>query len=144
MIKKLPLHTKILIGMAMGLAFGMLCIQFPSLSGFTIDYIKPIGSIFIRGLKMIAVPLVLASLIIGVSNIGDISKLTRMGGKTLLIFIVTTIISISIGLSIVAVVKPGSKLPEETRSNLMELYDSNAEGKIDYAEAVKSRGPLQH
>lgn len=143
MIKKLPLHTKILLGMALGLGFGMLCIQFPSMSGFTIDYIKPIGTIFIRGLKMIAVPLVLASLIIGVANIGDISKLTRMGGKTLLIFIVTTVISITIGLSIVAIVKPGHKLPEETRTNLMELYNSNAEGKIDFAEQVKSRGPLQ-
>ncbi|WP_420576320.1 dicarboxylate/amino acid:cation symporter [Ekhidna sp.] len=143
MIKRLPLHTKILIGMALGLGFGMMCIQFPSLSQFTIDYIKPIGTIFIRGLKMIAVPLVLASLIIGVANIGDISKLTRMGGKTLLIFIVTTVISISIGLSIVAIVKPGHKLPEETRTNLMELYNSNASGKIDFAEQVKTRGPLQ-
>ena len=143
MIKRLPLHTKILIGMTLGLVFGMICIQFPGLSGFTIDYIKPIGTIFIRGLKMIAVPLVLASLIIGVANIGDISKLTRMGGKTLLIFIVTTVISITIGLSIVAIVKPGHKLPEETRTNLMELYNTNAAGKIDFAEQVKSRGPLQ-
>ncbi len=142
-MKKLPLHTKILIGMTLGLLFGMVCIQFPSLSGFTIDFIKPVGTIFIRGLKMIAVPLVLASLIIGVANIGDISKLTRMGGKTLLIFILTTVISISIGLAIVAVVKPGHKLPEETRSNLMSLYNSNVEGKIDFAEQVKSRGPLQ-
>lgn len=92
---------------------------------------------------MIAVPLVLASLIIGVANIGDISKLTRMGGKTLLIFVVTTVISISIGLAIVAIVKPGHKLPEETRSNLMSLYNENAEGKISFAEQVKSRGPLQ-
>lgn len=143
MIKKLPLHTKILIGMTLGLIFGMICLQFPGLSGFTIDFIKPIGTIFIRGLKMIAVPLVLASLIIGVANIGDISKLTRMGGKTLLIFVVTTVISISIGLSIVAIVKPGHKLPEETRTSLMELYNDNASGKIDYAEQVKSRGPLQ-
>ncbi|MEQ9232149.1 MAG: dicarboxylate/amino acid:cation symporter [Cyclobacteriaceae bacterium] len=142
-MKKLPLHTKILIGMTLGLLFGMVCIQLPALSGFTIDFIKPVGTIFIRGLKMIAVPLVLASLIIGVANIGDISKLTRMGGKTLLIFVVTTVISISIGLAIVAIVKPGHKLPEETRSNLMSLYNENAEGKISFAEQVKSRGPLQ-
>ncbi len=129
--------------MALGLVFGMICIQIPSLSGFTINYIKPIGTIFIRGLKMIAVPLVLASLIIGVANIGDISKLTRMGGKTLLIFIATTVVSITIGLSIVAIIKPGHKLPEATRTSLMELYNSNAEGKIDFAEQVKSRGPLQ-
>ena len=142
-MKKLPLHTKILIGMALGLIFGMVGIQSEYLSGFTIDFIKPIGTIFIRSLKMVAVPLVLASLIIGVANIGDISKLSRMGGKTLAIFIVTTVISITIGLSLVAVLKPGHKLPEETRQNLMALYDANAESKISVAEQVKTRGPLQ-
>jgi proton glutamate symport protein len=142
-MKKLALHTQILIGMALGLVFGMICLQFPALGSFVIDFVKPIGTIFIRGLKMVAVPLVLASLIIGVANIGDISKLSRMGGKTLAIFIVTTVISISIGLSIVAVVKPGEKLPEETRSNLMSLYDDNIQGKLSYAEQVQQRGPLQ-
>ena len=142
-MKKLPLHTKILIGMVLGLIFGLICLQFPLLATFTIDFIKPIGTIFIRGLKMVAVPLVLASLIIGVANIGDISKLSRMGGKTLMIFIVTTVISITIGLSIVAVLKPGEKLPTSTRENLISLYDNNAQGKISYAEEVQQRGPLQ-
>ncbi len=142
-MKKLALHTKILIGMALGLAFGMIAIQFTGLSTFTIDFIKPIGTIFIRSLKMVAVPLVLASLIIGVANIGDISKLSRMGGKTLMIFIITTVISISLGLSLVAVLKPGHKLPQETRENLMALYDANAERQISVAQTVKTRGPLQ-
>jgi proton glutamate symport protein len=142
-MKKLPLHTKILIGMTLGLIFGLICLQFPALASFTLDFIKPVGTIFIRGLKMVAVPLVLASLIIGVANIGDISKLSRMGGKTLMIFIVTTVISITIGLSIVAVMKPGEKLPVSTRENLISLYDSNAQGKISYAEEVQQRGPLQ-
>ncbi len=142
-MKKLPLHTKILIGMVMGLALGLIAIQFEGLSSFTLDYIKPFGTIFIRALKMVAVPLVLASLIIGVANIGDISKLSRMGGKTLAIFIITTIISITIGLSLVAVIKPGHKLPEDTRQKLMTLYDANAESKINVATEVKTRGPLQ-
>ncbi|MFT4737042.1 MAG: proton glutamate symport protein [Paraglaciecola sp.] len=142
-MKKFALHTKILLGMILGLAFGMICIQIPALSSFTIDFVKPIGTIFIRGLKMVAVPLVLASLIIGVANIGDISKLSRMGGKTLAIFIVTTVISITIGLGIVAIIKPGEKLPEATRTNLISLYDENAQGKISFAEEVKNRGPLQ-
>ena len=72
-MKKLALHTKILIGMTLGLVFGMVALEYPGLSSFTLDYIKPIGTIFIRSLKMVAVPLVLASLIIGVANIGDIS-----------------------------------------------------------------------
>jgi proton glutamate symport protein len=140
---KLALHTKILIGMTLGLIFGIVAIKFPALSGFSLDYIKPFGTIFIRALKMVAVPLVLASLIIGVANIGDISKLSRMGGKTLGIFIVTTIISITIGLSLVAIIKPGHKLPEETRQNLMGLYNENAGSKISDAAAVKTQGPLQ-
>ena len=142
-MKKLPLHTKILLGMALGLLFGMLAIQYSGLAGFTIDYIKPFGTIFIRALKMVAVPLVLASLIIGVANIGDISKLSRMGGKTLGIFMATTVISITIGLVLVAVLKPGHKLPEETRQNLMGLYNENAGSKISVAAEVKTRGPLQ-
>jgi Na+/H+-dicarboxylate symporter len=142
-MRKLPLHTKILIGMTLGLIFGMVAIQSESISSFTIDFIKPFGTIFIRALKMVAVPLVLASLIIGVANIGDISKLSRMGGKTLGIFVITTIISISIGLTLVAIVKPGYKLPAETRQNLMSLYDDNAASKIDVAAEVKTQGPLQ-
>ena len=129
--------------MTLGLIFGMICIQFEGLSSFTIDFIKPVGTIFIRSLKMVAVPLVLASLIVGVANIGDVSKLSRMGGKTLGIFVVTTIISIVIGLTLVAVLKPGHKLPEETRQNLMALYDANASDKIATAEQVKKRAPLQ-
>lgn len=142
-MKKLALHTKILIGMLLGLVFGMLAIQFAGLASFTLDFIKPIGTIFIRSLKMVAVPLVLASLVIGVANIGDVSKLSRMGGKTLAIFIITTIISITIGLTLVAIIKPGHKLPEETRKNLMGLYNENAGSKISVAEEVKTRGPLQ-
>ena len=141
-MKSLPLHTKILIGMTLGLVFGLIGMQSEWLAGFTIDFIKPIGTIFIRSLKMIAVPLVLASLIIGVANIGDISKLSRMGGKTLAIFVVTTVISITIGLGLVAIFKPGHKLSESTRMDLMAEFDANAEGKISFAEQVQSRGPL--
>lgn len=142
-MKKLPLHTKILLGMTLGLVFGMIAIQFQGLAGFTIDFIKPFGTIFIRSLKMVAVPLVLASLIIGVANIGDISKLSRMGGKTLGIFVITTVISITLGLATVEILKPGEKLPEDTRQNLMSMYDANAGSKIDVASEVKNRGPLQ-
>ncbi|MFY0685916.1 MAG: dicarboxylate/amino acid:cation symporter [Cyclobacteriaceae bacterium] len=142
-MKKLALHTQILIGMVLGLIVGLICLQSTFLSQFVVDFIKPVGAIFIRALKMVAVPLVLASLIIGVANMGDISKLSRMGGKTLLIFVVTTVISITIGLSLVAIAKPGHKLPESTRTNLMELYDQNVEGQVSKAGDFKTRGPLQ-
>ena len=129
--------------MALGLILGVVAIRFPGLAAFTIDYIKPFGTIFIRALKMVAVPLVLASLIIGVANIGDIAKLSRMGGKTLAIFIITTVISITIGLSLVALLKPGETLTANTRQALMAQYDENAGGKITVAAKVKQRGPLQ-
>lgn len=142
-MKKLALHTQILIGMALGLILGIICIYSPGLSSFVVDFIKPIGTIFIRSLKMIAMPLVLASLIIGVANIGDISKLSRMGGKTVAIFVITTVISITIGLSLVAIMRPGDSLSEETRMELMSEFDANAESQINVASQLKPKGPLE-
>lgn len=143
MMKKIPLHTKIVIGLILGLAYGMISIQFGWPEDFTVNYIKPIGTIFVKSLKMIAVPLVLASLIIGVANIGDISKLSRMGGKTLGIFLLTTIVATTIGLVLVNTVKPGKKLPVETRENLMALYNTSASDKVSVAEQLQSSTPLK-
>lgn len=142
-MKKLPLHTKILIGLVLGLAFGIASIQLGWSSEFTVNYIKPIGTIFVKSLKMIAVPLILASLIIGVANIGDISKLSRMGGKTLMIFLLTTVISTTVGLLLVNIFKPGNSLPQETRENLMSLYNATAADKASVAAEIKSGTPLQ-
>ncbi|MEM8894684.1 MAG: cation:dicarboxylase symporter family transporter, partial [Bacteroidota bacterium] len=134
---------KILIGMTLGLILGIVSLSNPTLSGLVIDFIKPIGSIFIRGLKMIAMPLVLASLIIGVANIGDISKLSRMGGKTVGIFVLTTVISITLGLALVGIMKPGERLSAETRTELMSEFDDNAGKQISVAEKLKPKGPLE-
>ncbi|MFO7033255.1 dicarboxylate/amino acid:cation symporter, partial [Limnospira fusiformis CCALA 023] len=101
MLKKIPLHTQIIIGLVLGLIFGLVVIQFGFSPDFTVKYIKPAGTIFINALKMIAVPLVLASLIVGVANLGDISKLSRIGGKTILAYLLTTVIAITIGLLMV-------------------------------------------
>lgn len=142
-MKKLPLHTQIILGLVLGLVYGLICIQLGWSSDFTVNWIKPIGTIFVKSLKMIAVPLVLASLIIGVANIGDVSKLSRMGGKTLLIFLLTTVISVTIGLVLVNTLKPGKQLPVETRENLMALYSSKAEGSASVAAKLKNETPLQ-
>ena len=109
----------------------------------TLDYIKPIGTIFINGLKMIAMPLVLASLIIGVSNLGDISKLSRIGGRTLFLFLITTVISISIGLGLVNLFQPGAALPDSTRENLMALYEGDAGKRAESAAQLQDQSPLQ-
>jgi proton glutamate symport protein len=87
--------------------------------------------------------LVFASLVIGVANLGDISKLSRIGGKTIFAYLITTIIAITIGLLLVNIIKPGDSLPQETRDSLMALYDDAVGTKAEKAAEVRSQGPLQ-
>jgi proton glutamate symport protein len=142
-LKKIPLHTKIIIGLVLGLAFGLIAIYTGIPSSLTIDFIKPIGTVFINSLKMIAVPLVLSSLIVGVSNLGDVSKLSRIGGKTIAIYLSTTVIAVSVGLGLVNIFQPGTSLPTETRENLMQLYQGDAGSKAGIAEEIQEQSPLQ-
>ncbi|MGY3793010.1 dicarboxylate/amino acid:cation symporter [uncultured Aquimarina sp.] len=142
-MKKLALHWQILLGMIAGVLFGFLMTQFSWGKGFTADWIKPFGTIFINSLKLIAVPLILASLIKGVSDLKDISKLSKMGGRTIITYIITTVIAVSIGLIVVNIVKPGAAITEETRSELIASYKGAADSKIADAEKQKNAGPLQ-
>lgn len=141
-MKNLALHWKIIIGMVLGVIFGALAIQL-GLKEFTLDWIKPFGTIFINLLKLIALPLIVASLIKGVSDLKDISKLSKMGGRTIGIYLLTTVTAISLGLLIVNIVNPGKKINEETRVQMMETFGGDAAGKIAAAEAQKGAGPLQ-
>ena len=142
-MKKLALHWQILIGMFAGILFGLLMTQFEWGDTFIRDWIKPFGSIFINVLKLIAVPLILASLIKGVSDLKDISKLSKMGGRTIGTYILTTIFAVSIGLLVVNIVKPGTAISEETRQELIASYEGDASGKIADAQKQKEAGPLQ-
>ena len=92
---------------------------------------------------MVAMPLILASLIVGVSNLGDISKLSRMGGKTIGIYLVTTVIATTIGLIIVNTIKPGKIITEDTRVELMNMFEQDAVQKTGTAKKIKDEGPLQ-
>ena len=141
--KKIPLHTKILLGLVIGLLFGLLCIFTGIPNTIVIDYIKPFGTIFVNALKMVAMPLILASLIVGVSNLGDISKLSRMGGKTIGIYLVTTVIATTIGLLIVNTIEPGKIITEDTRVELMKMFEQDAVQKTGAAKKIKDEGPLQ-
>ena len=109
-MKKLALHWKILIGMALGVLFGLLLSFVPQGSYFISNYIKPFGTIFINLLKLIAVPLILASLIKVVSDLKDISKLSQMGGRTIITYLITTLTAVTIGLILVNVIQPGLSL----------------------------------
>ncbi|SMC72061.1 dicarboxylate/amino acid:cation symporter [Cellulophaga tyrosinoxydans] len=142
-MKKLELHWQILIGMLAGVLFAFLMVQFEWGSKFVSDWIKPFGNIFINSLKLIAVPLILASLIKGISDLKDISKLSKMGGRTIGIYIVTTVIAVSIGLTVVNIVKPGKSISEETRATLVENYKGDADSRIAQANKQKEAGPLQ-
>jgi Na+/H+-dicarboxylate symporter len=141
-MKNLALHWKILIGMVLGLVFGYLASQF-GLQSFVNDFIKPIGTIFISLLKLIAIPLILASLIKGVADLKDISKFSKMGLRTIMIYVFTTVIAVTIGLIVVNVVQPGSFVSEETIANLTTSFGNDASSKVASAASAKSRGPLQ-
>ncbi|AIZ42857.1 MULTISPECIES: dicarboxylate/amino acid:cation symporter [Cellulophaga] len=142
-MKKLELHWQILIGMLAGVLFAFIMVQFDWGAKFVSDWIKPFGNIFINSLKLIAVPLILASLIKGVSDLKDISKLSQMGGRTIGIYIVTTVIAVSIGLAVVNIIQPGKSISEETRTQLVENYKGDADSRIAQAHKQEESGPLQ-
>ena len=144
-MKKLALHWKILIGMVLGLVFGFIMLQVDGGKGFVADWIKPLGTIFVKLLKLIAIPLILASLIKGISDLKDISKFKNIGLKTIAIYIATTVIAISIGLILVNVLQPGNGVSEETIAKLTETYSGNSSVQAKIAEASKqvASGPLQ-
>lgn len=139
---KLKLHWKILIGMALGVLFGLLMNSL-GLKEIVIDWIKPLGTIFINCLKLIAMPLILASLITGLAELKDFSKLSKMGGQTILIYLFTTACAVSIGLILANVVHPGSFINEEARSTLLSTFAGDVDSKIQAAHATKESAPLQ-
>lgn len=142
-MKKLALHWRILIGMLAGVIFAAVLTQFDWGKGFIVDWIKPFGTIFINALKLIAIPLILASLITGIADLNNITQLSRMGLRTLALYLVTTLIAVSLGLAIVNLVQPGSSVSEETRAQLIASYENQAGDRITAAEKQKSSGPLK-
>lgn len=108
-MKKLALHWKIIIGLLLGIIWAFLSANF-GWSTFTKNWIAPWGEIFINLLKLIAIPLVLFSIIVGISGLSDIKKLGRVGFKTLAIYLITTVFAVSLGLVLVNLIKPGNQL----------------------------------
>ncbi|TBW29231.1 dicarboxylate/amino acid:cation symporter [Gramella sp. KN1008] len=142
-MKKLALHWQILLGMVAGVLFALIMTNFSWGAEFVSDWIKPLGNIFINALKLIAVPLILASLIKGISDLKDISKLSKMGTRTIATYIITTVIAVSIGLVMVNLIGPGRTISEETRSDLIASYEGDASVRISDAQKQKDAGPLQ-
>jgi proton glutamate symport protein len=141
-MKKLALHWQIIIGMVAGVLVGLLAAKL-GWNDFVSDWIKPFGTIFINALKLLALPLIVASLVKGVSDLKDISKLSKMGGRTIGIYLFTTVTAVTLGLILVNVVEPGSLINEDTKTELIEQFGGEANIKISQAESAKNRGPLQ-
>jgi Na+/H+-dicarboxylate symporter len=144
-MKKLALHWKILIGMILGIIFGFIMNSIDGGKDFVSDWIKPFGTIFINLLKLIAVPLILASLIKGISDLKDISKIKKMGLRTMIIYMLTTLVAIVIGLGIVNVVKPGAGMSSDTIEKIKAKYETSSDvvDKLSKASAQNDAGPLQ-
>jgi len=140
--KKLAFHWKILIGMALGVLFGLLAVYF-QWNEFTLFYIKPWGTVFINLLKLIAVPLIVVSLIGGVSNLKDVSNLSRIGLKTISLYILTTIIAVSVGLMVVNLTRPGKVFPHDKAIEFQQKFAENMKANESSAQQMQDATPLQ-
>lgn len=141
-MKKLALHWQIIIGLVLGVLFGIVA-AINHWGQFTQDWIAPFGTIFVNLLKLIAVPLVMASLVTGVASLADLTKLSRMGGKTIAIYLITTVVAICIGLILVNALQPGASIPDDVAANLQATYQEEIEQRSGDVQLVKERGPLQ-
>lgn len=141
-MKKLALHWQIIIGLILGVLFGIVA-AVNQWGQFTSDWIAPFGTIFVNLLKLIAVPLIMASLISGVASLADLHKLSRMGGKTIAIYLMTTVAAITIGLVLVNTLRPGDSLPDEVVADLQRTYQQEIDQREGDVRVARERGPLQ-
>ncbi len=136
------LHWQIIIGLVLGVVYGIIAAAY-GWGGFTDDWISPFGTIFINALQLIAVPLVLSSLITGVASLSDLRKLSRIGGKTIFIYVATTAVAVVIGLLIVNTLRPGDRVPDEVRAELQAQFSDTVSAREAEAQDMEERSPLQ-
>jgi len=142
MKKKIPLYLKIIIGMVLGLIWGMIAVKL-DLGKATSDWIKPWGTVFLNLLKLIAVPLVFVSLVKGIYGLDNISKLRSMGLKTIGLYLLSTIAATLIGLALVNSIKPGDTFPKSKQAEYQEQYSKNIAEKQTAATQIAEQSPLQ-
>ncbi|MDY0369329.1 MAG: cation:dicarboxylase symporter family transporter, partial [Bacteroidales bacterium] len=137
MKRSIPLYLLILIGMAAGILFGIIAVHL-GWHQFTNNWIKPWGTIFINLLKLIAIPLIIVSLINGISGLDDVSRLSRIGFKTMGLYLVATILAVSIGLIAANLIRPGNFFTSDIQLEYSSDSLSQAAGNPDSVS-----GPLQ-
>ena len=140
-LKRLPLWAKIFIGMGLGILWGLVSV-WTGWEDFTTSWIKPWGTIFLKLLKLIAVPLIFVSLVKGISSLTDITKLSRIGLKTIVIYIITTVFATTVGLAMVNMMKPGDVFPEDKQEIYREKFSGQVEIRRESAEEIGKQSPL--
>jgi DAACS family dicarboxylate/amino acid:cation (Na+ or H+) symporter len=134
----MPLHTKILLGLVIGAAAGVTCNLLwkdqPALVWITDNIAGPVGQIFLRLLFMVVIPLVFTSITLGVASLGDVRRIGRVGGRTLVFFLATTALAASLGLTLVNLIRPGESLDPAVRAELLAEYSGEAEAKVAASE----------
>lgn len=135
-------HWRILIALGLGLGYGVTA-AYAGWGNFTADWVAPFGTIFFRLLLLVAVPLVLASLITGIASLSDLNKLSRIGGKTIVIYVITTLVALAVGLTLVNLLNPGRVVPETVRLRLQQTYATDVTEREQLAAEASERGPLQ-
>ncbi|UCD53084.1 MAG: dicarboxylate/amino acid:cation symporter [Phycisphaerales bacterium] len=136
---KLALPTKIMLGLLLGAAFGIVANR-AGWQDFVGEYVKPVGTAFVKLITMVVIPLVFASLLVGTASLNDIRKLGRIGICTAAYYVTTTVIAISIGLVLANIFKPGASLPEETKAQLLA---SGAQDMTAKVEQMKQKPSLK-
>ncbi len=134
-------HWQILAGILLGLAYGVASVEL-GWHDFTADWVAPWGVIFLNLLKIIAVPLVVLSLVAGVASLGNLADLSRIGGRTVVFFLATTIVAALLGLVAVDLVRPGRSLPREVQESLVQTYRQEVTDRATAAQDVGGSGPL--
>jgi Na+/H+-dicarboxylate symporter len=135
------LHWRIILGLVLGVLYGVVAAAM-GWGRFTEHWISPFGTLFLNALKLIGVPLVLGSLVTGVASLADIRKLSRIGGRTIFIYVATTAIAVIIGLLLVNLVRPGDRVPDGVKADLQATYSDAAARSDTAAQATRERGPL--
>lgn len=142
-MKKLALHWRILLGILIGVVVGVIFTQFSWGAVFVQNWIKPFGTIFINALKLIAIPLIVVSLIKGISDLKDVTKLSKMGIQTFGIYIITTFIAVVLGLLLVNWIQPGTFISDSTRTEMLSTFGGEVDLRLDQVAEAAERGPLQ-
>ena len=140
-LKKLPLWAKIFIGMGLGILWGLISV-WAGWEMFTTDWVKPWGTIFLKLLKLIAVPLIFVSLVKGISSLTDITKLSRIGYKTIVIYIITTVFATTVGLAMVNIFKPGDVFPDDKQDEYREQFGGQVDVRTKSAQELEKESPL--